>query len=125
MLGASYESRPWRTPESPLLGDDEAVWKDSRYRTNLLGGIRWTMGAEGSRRSRLVCPAGTMIRTSYSVPTGWARRYLPGETPMTLRNTLPNALSDSYPTAEASAASFRGRPSRMIPAARTIRHSVR
>jgi type 1 glutamine amidotransferase len=126
MLGAAYESRPWRTPERPLvpvrirvedrghpatkhlgetfeitddiylfknwdrskahlllsldtrsldltkvspsereypiswtktcgkgrvfytaLGDDEAVWKDRRYRTHLLGGIRWTMGADG------------------------------------------------------------------------------
>jgi type 1 glutamine amidotransferase len=28
------------------LGDNEAVWKDPRYRTHLMGGIRWTMGAE-------------------------------------------------------------------------------
>jgi type 1 glutamine amidotransferase len=26
------------------LGDDEAVWRDPRYRAHLLGGIRWTMG---------------------------------------------------------------------------------
>jgi type 1 glutamine amidotransferase len=25
------------------LGDDEAVWKDARYRAHLLGGIRWTL----------------------------------------------------------------------------------
>src|SRR2546426_157532 len=54
-----------------------------------------------------------------------SRRYCPGELPMTRLNTLPNALSDSYPTAAATTASFRCRPSRIIPAARTIRHSVR
>ncbi len=26
------------------LGDDEAVWKDPRYRTHLMNGIRWTLG---------------------------------------------------------------------------------
>ena len=31
------------------LGDDESVWKDPRYRSHLLGGIRWTMGATRRR----------------------------------------------------------------------------
>lgn len=29
------------------LGDDEAVWKDARYRAHLLGGIRWTLARNG------------------------------------------------------------------------------
>jgi hypothetical protein len=55
----------------------------------------------------------------------WFSRYLPGEMPMTRRNTFPKELSDSYPTADAIAASFIGRLSRIMLAARTIRHWVR
>ena len=44
---------------------------------------------------------------------------------MTRRKTLPNALSDSYPTAAAMAVSFTGRLSGITLAARTIRHWVR
>ncbi len=44
---------------------------------------------------------------------------------MTRRKTLPKALSDSYPTAPAIAVSFAGRLSRIMLAARTIRHCVR
>jgi hypothetical protein len=44
---------------------------------------------------------------------------------MTRRNTLPKALSDSYPTAAAIASCFTARLSRIMLAARTIRHCVR
>ena len=44
---------------------------------------------------------------------------------MARRNTLPKPPSDSYPTAAAIAASFTARLSRIMLAARTIRHCVR
>ena len=31
------------------LGDWEETWKDPRYRTHLLDGIRWAMGVEGEK----------------------------------------------------------------------------
>ena len=55
-----------------------------------------------------------LIPPVYFVSRWWFLRYCPDETPRTRRNTVPNALSDAYPTAEAIAASVKGRCSRSI-----------
>jgi hypothetical protein len=51
--------------------------------------------------------AGEIGRLDLVEPVASSCRYFPGGLPMTRRNTLPNALSDSYPTVAATAASFQ------------------